>query len=130
MKLINVIIAGSALNSMLDFFKALVRCNLPGLTYTDLLSFLVLPISTAQGVGGGDSPIHKQAYYSLAKCVAAITVTMQPTVLYIIPQFINEILTARHDAQKMFTLLVVGEIGREMYVVYYLSSCAKLILFF
>lgn len=99
---------------MLDFFKTLVQCNLPGLSYNDLLQFLIQPITVSQGAGAGDVPIHKQAYYSLAKCVAAITVTMQHQALQIVPQFINEIPTARHDSQKIFTLLVVGEIGREM----------------
>ncbi|RZB66666.1 cullin-associated NEDD8-dissociated protein 1 [Asbolus verrucosus] len=108
------LLQGSALNSMLDFFKTLVQCNLPGLSYNDLLQFLIHPISISQGVGAGDIVIHKQAYYSLAKCVAAITVTMQHTALHIVPQFINEIRTARHDSQKIFTLLVVGEIGREI----------------
>jgi cullin-associated NEDD8-dissociated protein 1 len=99
---------------MLEFFKTLVQCNLPGLSYNDLLQFLIHPVSISQGVGAGDVVIHKQAYYSLAKCVAAITVTMQHTALHIVPQFINEIRTARHDSQKIFTLLVVGEIGREI----------------
>ncbi|XP_044257635.1 cullin-associated NEDD8-dissociated protein 1 isoform X1 [Tribolium madens] len=108
------LLQGSALNSMLEFFKTLVQCNLPGLSYNDLLQFLVHPISISQGAGAGDAVIHKQAYYSLAKCVAAITVTMQHQALQIVPQFINEIRTSRHDAQKIFTLLVVGEIGREI----------------
>lgn len=99
---------------MLDFFKTLVKCNLPGLLYNDLLQFLVHPITISQGAGAGDVVIHKQAYYSLAKCVAAITVTMHQQAIHIVPQFINEIRTARQDSQRIFTLLVVGEIGREM----------------
>lgn len=57
--------------------------------------------------------LHKQAFYSLAKCVAAITVT-DARALPVVPQFINEIQTASTDSQQIFALLVVGEIGREM----------------
>lgn len=58
--------------------------------------------------------LHKQAFHSLAKCVAAITVTCQSHVVPVVPQFITEIENPTSDSQQIFALLVVGEIGREM----------------
>lgn len=71
-----------------------------------------MPISNLSS--GQSTTLHKQAFYSLAKCVAAITVTCEKHALPIVPQFINEIQTVPDSAQQIFALLVVGEIGREM----------------
>lgn len=98
---------GTALQSMLDFFKSLVKCNLPGLSYDNLLRMLLMSATLINNN-------NKQAFYSLAKCVAAITVVCQSQALPVIPQFIIEIQNATSDSQKIFALLVVGEIGREM----------------
>jgi cullin-associated NEDD8-dissociated protein 1 len=50
---------GAALNSMLEFFQALVKAGLPGLGYRDLLSMLVTPVT--QGRVGESVPVlHKQ----------------------------------------------------------------------
>ncbi|KAK9878865.1 hypothetical protein WA026_003697 [Henosepilachna vigintioctopunctata] len=105
------LLQGSALQALLDFFKALVKCNLPKLTFNNLLQIFLHPIAS---IGVGPCNIHKQAFYSLAKCVAAITVMCQSHALPIIPQFINEIQNAKTDTQHIFALLVVGEIGREI----------------
>lgn len=105
------LLQGTALQSMLDFFKSLVKCNLPGLNYDSLLRLLLMPISNLATCQ--TATLHKQAFYSLAKCVAAITVT-DARALPVVPQFINEIQTASTDSQQIFALLVVGEIGREI----------------
>lgn len=104
------LLQGSALNSLLDFFRALVKCNLPDLTFHHLIQKFVEPI----GKRNTPCTLHKQAFYSLAKCVAAITVTCQSHALPIVPQFIQEIQKAENDTQQIFALLVVGEIGREI----------------
>ncbi|KAH1023273.1 cullin-associated NEDD8-dissociated protein 1 isoform X2 [Dendroctonus ponderosae] len=106
------LLQGTALQSMLEFFKSLVKCNLPGLSYDYLLRLLLMPISNLST--NQQAVLHKQAFYSLAKCVAAITVVCQSQALPVIPQFINEIQCATSDSQQIFALLVVGEIGREI----------------
>ncbi|XP_057661547.1 cullin-associated NEDD8-dissociated protein 1 isoform X2 [Diorhabda carinulata] len=106
------LLQGTALQSMLDFFKALVQSNLPGLNYDSLLRLLLMPIMNLSS--NSPAALHKQAFYSLAKCVAAITVTFHSHALPVIPQFINEIQTASTDSKQIFALLVVGEIGREI----------------
>nr|CAI5840813.1 unnamed protein product [Callosobruchus analis] len=106
------LLQGTALQSMLDFFKSLVKCNLQGLNYDSLLRLLLVPISNLSTCQ--NATLHKQAFYSLAKCVAAITVTCHTQALPVVPQFISEIQTAQSDSQQIFALLVVGEIGREI----------------
>ncbi|CAG9855280.1 unnamed protein product [Phyllotreta striolata] len=106
------LLQGTALQSMLDFFKSLVKCNLPGLNYDSLLRLLLMPISNL--ASNQSATLHKQAFYSLAKCVAAITVTCQSHALPVVHTFINEIQAASTDSQQIFALLVVGEIGREI----------------
>lgn len=59
-------------------------------------------------------PLHKQAFHSLAKCVAAITVIYKHEALVVVEQFVKEIISATNDAQHIFALLIVGEIGRHM----------------
>lgn len=123
------LLQGSGLQAMLRFFKSLVKCNLPGLSYEALLRMLLQPISSLTNTNKQQQQqqqqatlqqhnkqvtLHKQAFYSLAKCVAAITVTCHSQALPFIPQFIHEIQNAHSDSQQIFALLVVGEIGREM----------------
>lgn len=91
---------------MLDFFQALVKCNRPEVTYKDLLQMLLYPISSNQ------PGLHKQAFYSLAKCAAAITVSCPNHAIPVVQQFIHDIQNAKSDSQHIFALLVIGEIGR------------------
>lgn len=105
--LVNIL--GAALSSMLDFFQALVKCRLPGLGYNELLQMLLAPIANKES-----QTVHKQAFYSLAKCVAAITVICPNKALTVIQQFIYDIHNAKNDSQHIFGLLVIGEIGRNM----------------
>lgn len=104
------LLQGAALNSMLEFFQALVMCRLPGLSYNELVQMLISPILNIQG----KDTIHKQAYYSLAKCVAAITVICPTKALPVVQQFIYDIQNARSDSQHIFGLLIIGEIRRNM----------------
>lgn len=106
------LLQGTALQSMLDFFKSLVKCNLPGASYDYLLKLLLVPVTSLRS--NQAATLHKQAFYSLAKCVAAITVACQSQALPVITQFVSEIQTAKSDSQQIFALLVVGEIGRKI----------------
>jgi cullin-associated NEDD8-dissociated protein 1 len=55
-----------------------------------------------------------QAFHSLAKCVAALTVTWQQEALTVVEQFLRDVQNPRSDAQHIFALLIIGEIGRHM----------------
>lgn len=57
------LLQGAALNSMLEFFQALVMANLPGLGYRELLALLVNPVVSQGNVGPSGVPmpaLHKQ----------------------------------------------------------------------
>ncbi|XP_063225020.1 cullin-associated NEDD8-dissociated protein 1 [Bacillus rossius redtenbacheri] len=112
------LLQGAALNSMLEFFQALAKAGLPGMGYRDLLNMLVAPIASNASGGndrsGGISLLHKQAFHSLAKCVAALTVAWQHEAFNVVQQFLCDIQTPMSDAQHVFALLVIGEIGRHV----------------
>lgn len=100
---------GVALNSMLEFFQALVQANLPGLGYRDLLTLLLVPVTS--------SVLHKQAYHSLAKCAAALTITWHDEAQCIVQQLLKDVQNPsdiQNVAQHIFALLVIGEIGRHV----------------
>ena len=65
------LLQGTALTCTLNLFQALVQANLPGLTYRHLLNMLMQPVMDLQ-----QHQLHKQAYHSLAKCIAALTLQM------------------------------------------------------
>lgn len=96
---------------MLEFFQALVQANLPGLGYNELLDMLVQPVkqSSSQQV------LHKQAYHSLAKCAAALTIPWPHEAHCIVHQMLqNDLQNPTDPAPHIFALLVIGEIGRHV----------------
>ena len=91
---------------MLEFFEALVQAGLPNLSYRELLSMLVSPVSL--------TVLHKQAYHSLAKCAAALTITWHHEAQSVVETFMKDIQNPPSDARHIFALLVIGEIGRHV----------------
>ncbi|XP_066581205.1 cullin-associated NEDD8-dissociated protein 1 [Prorops nasuta] len=100
------LLQGVALVSMLEFFQALVEAEIPGLGYRALLSMLIMPVS--------QSVLHKQAYHSLAKCAAALTISRPGEAKAVVGQFLSDVQNPQSDAQHIFALLVIGEIGRHV----------------
>lgn len=104
------LLQGAALQSMLDLFQALVVAGLPGLGYRELLAMLVAPVTALDG-----QVLHKQAYHSLAKCVAALTAQFPEEALSVAQRFLDDIQHhPTNDSHFIFALLVLGEIGRHM----------------
>lgn len=59
--------------------------------------------------------VHKQAFYSIAKCIAALTVTNQSEGQLVIKQFINDIKDPKsRDSTRLLALLCLGETGKYM----------------
>ena len=96
---------------MLEFFQALVQANIPGLSYRELLALLVAPVSQTQ-------QLHKQAYHSLAKCAAALTITWHQEAPSVVQEFLKDVENQQTatDARHIFALFVIGEIGRHVWV--------------
>lgn len=104
------LLQGTALNCTLKFFQALVQANLPGLMYRDLLNRLMSPVV---GQKAGGQLLHKQAYHSLAKCVAAITLQVPVEAVPVASQLLQEVQGRPSDSYLVFCLLTIGEIGRH-----------------
>ncbi|XP_001948086.1 cullin-associated NEDD8-dissociated protein 1 [Acyrthosiphon pisum] len=115
------LLQGAALNAILLFFQSLVATNVPQFGYQELVTLLISPLM-AQPVGTPALTLHKQAYHSLAKCVAALTATQPTQAMGIINSFMSELINPTNDQQHIFSLLVIGEVGRHID----LSSVANL----
>lgn len=100
------LLQGLALESSIEFFLAIVIYKQPGLDYKDIVSILTKPIreqtnfvnefqkqqnnSTTTNSENG-LVVHKQAFYSIAKIIAALTVENQQEGQAVITQFIKDI---------------------------------------
>uniref|UniRef100_A0A3Q3GEU9 Cullin-associated and neddylation-dissociated 1 n=1 Tax=Kryptolebias marmoratus TaxID=37003 RepID=A0A3Q3GEU9_KRYMA len=98
------LLQGGALAAMLDFYQALVATETPGLGYMDLLRMLTGPVYSQSA-----ALPHKQAYCSIAKCVAALTracPTEGPAV---------DVKNSRStDSIRLLALLSLGEVGHHV----------------
>lgn len=108
------LLQGGALNAMLEFFQALVALNLPGLGFRELLNEVSTPVYQSGGAGAAVA-IHRQAYHSMAKAVAALTLQCPQEALPVVQRFLQDIQANRSvDAIQLFALLAIGEIGRHI----------------
>lgn len=106
------LLQGTALQSVLDFFQALVRSSFPGLDYTTLVEQLIAPIYSTNPNPG--PPLHKQAYHSIAKCVAAISIIDPEQSILSVKNFIPHTLEESPPQIRLFALLTIGEIGKNV----------------
>ena len=55
-------------------------------------------------------------YVKVSQCIdyTALTVTWQQEALTVVEQFLRDVQNPRSDAQHIFALLIIGEIGRHM----------------
>ncbi|KAL1115704.1 hypothetical protein AAG570_005994 [Ranatra chinensis] len=109
------LLQGGALNSLLEFLEALARAELPDLDNKQLFNMLTAPVTQAQAT---QPPLHKQAYHSLAKCVAAVTVPWEREALAVVVRLLADLQQPppppQSDHHQIFALLVIGEIGRHI----------------
>jgi cullin-associated NEDD8-dissociated protein 1 len=102
---------------MLDFFQALVTAGLPGLGYKELVQMLIHPIyntSPSTQPANAVLAVHKQAFHSIAKCVAALTIVCPNEAFPVVAQFINDVQKPKSDSVHLFGLLAIGEIGKHV----------------
>ncbi|CAH0724756.1 unnamed protein product, partial [Brenthis ino] len=105
--------AGGALKAMVGVLSALVAADVAGCSRRELLALLVAPVHAAADHAG--TPHHiKQAYHSLAKCVAAVVVAGGSDALDITRGFLRDAAHPPSDTQHMFALLALAEIGRHL----------------
>ncbi|XP_053325783.1 cullin-associated NEDD8-dissociated protein 1-like [Spea bombifrons] len=102
------LLQGGALTSILSFLRTVVTSRTPHLGYTELLKQLTGPIYSS------GSALHKQAFHSVAKCVAALASACPKESAASINQFIQDAKSPRvGDPVKVLSFLALAEIGRE-----------------
>ncbi|XP_075039823.1 cullin-associated NEDD8-dissociated protein 1-like isoform X1 [Mixophyes fleayi] len=102
------LLQGGALASILSFLRALVTSHTSHLGYADLLKQLTGPVYS------GGPVLHKQAFHSVAKCVATLASACPKESNASITQFIQDAKSARvGDSVKVLAFLTLAEVGRE-----------------
>ncbi|XP_034962447.2 cullin-associated NEDD8-dissociated protein 1 isoform X1 [Zootoca vivipara] len=103
---------GGALKAIVDFFQALVVTKTVHMSYAELMKQLTLPIYTSSP-GGASANLHKQAFHSVAKCVAALSSVCPKEAPGVVNQFIQDVKNPKSSAAvKMLAFLSLAEIGR------------------
>ncbi|GBP29292.1 Cullin-associated NEDD8-dissociated protein 1 [Eumeta japonica] len=109
------LLQGGALKAMLEVLGALVRADVAGCSRRELLALLVAPVHQLQPHNALPH-LHKQAFHSLAKCVAAVVVSGEggEAALEVVRSFLRDAQSPQADVHHMFALLAVAEIGRHL----------------
>lgn len=106
------LLQGGALNSILDFFRVLVSTKANNMSYNDLLKALKKPFYEAKSF---DTSVHKQSFYSVAKCIAALSSACPKEASGVVTNFIQEVKNPKSsESVRILALLCLGEIGRLM----------------
>nr|XP_012948000.3 cullin-associated NEDD8-dissociated protein 1-like isoform X2 [Anas platyrhynchos] len=108
------LLQGGALNAIIDFFQALVLTKTAAMGCSELMKQLTAPIYSS-GSAGASVTLHKQAYYSVAKCVAALSSACPKEAPGILNQFIQDVKSPKSSpAVKVLAFLALAEMGRTM----------------
>ncbi|XP_062441137.1 cullin-associated NEDD8-dissociated protein 1-like isoform X3 [Rhea pennata] len=108
------LLQGGALNAIIDFFQALVLTKTATMGYSELMKHLNAPIYSS-GSAGASVTLHKQAYHSVAKCVAALSSACPKEAPGVVNQFIQDVKNPKSSsAVKVLAFLSLAEMGRTM----------------
>ncbi|XP_021265607.1 cullin-associated NEDD8-dissociated protein 1-like [Numida meleagris] len=106
------LLQGGALNAIIDFFQALVLTKAATVGYSELMKQLTAPVYSS-GSSGELPVLHKQAYYSAAKCVAALSSACPKEAPGTVNQFIQDVKSPKcSSAVKVLAFLSLAEMGR------------------
>ena len=123
------LLQGTALEAVIEFLRSLVpQC----ISYRDLVELLIKPVDSRQDKGSAtastaldhnhhqqqpSSVVHKQAFYSIAKSFAALTVANLSESNYFIKKFQDDLNDPNcSDPIKILALLCLGETGQFSFV--------------
>ncbi|XP_033878913.3 cullin-associated NEDD8-dissociated protein 1-like [Acipenser ruthenus] len=108
------LLQGGAMNAILDFFQALVVTKAANMGFNELLKHLTGPFYGSQK-SGGSTIMHRQSYYSVAKCVAALSSTCPKEAINMVNHFIQDVKnTKSSDSVRILAFLCLAEVGRTM----------------
>ncbi|NXX80242.1 CAND1 protein, partial [Urocolius indicus] len=104
------LLQGGTLNAIIDFFQALVLTQTAAVGYSELVQQLTAPMYHP---GLAAATVHKQAYYSVAKCVAALSSACPKEAPATVNQFIQDVKSPKSSsAVKVLAFLSLAEVGR------------------
>ncbi|KAK1161488.1 cullin-associated NEDD8-dissociated protein 1-like [Acipenser oxyrinchus oxyrinchus] len=108
------LLQGGAMKAILDFFQALVVTKTANMGFSELLKHLTGPFYGSQK-SGGSTIMHRQSYYSVAKCVAALSSTCPKEAINMVNHFIQDVKnTKSSDSVRILAFLCLAEVGRTM----------------
>uniref|UniRef100_A0A8C7SMQ4 Cullin-associated and neddylation-dissociated 2 (putative) n=1 Tax=Oncorhynchus mykiss TaxID=8022 RepID=A0A8C7SMQ4_ONCMY len=108
------LLQGGALSAILEFFKALVVTKAGNMGYNDLLKALTGPFH-GSGKATDPTPMHRQSYYSVARCVAALSSVCPKEASGMVTGFIQEVKNPKcSESVRILSFLCLGEAGRTM----------------
>uniref|UniRef100_A0A8C2DUM3 Cullin-associated and neddylation-dissociated 2 (putative) n=1 Tax=Cyprinus carpio TaxID=7962 RepID=A0A8C2DUM3_CYPCA len=96
-----------------EFFQVLVATKANNMGYSDLLKALRGPFYDAKSTDS--MSMHKQSYYSVAKCVAALSMACPKEASGVVTNLIQDVKNPKSsESVRILSLLCLGEIGRFM----------------
>uniref|UniRef100_A0A3B1K374 Cullin-associated and neddylation-dissociated 2 (putative) n=1 Tax=Astyanax mexicanus TaxID=7994 RepID=A0A3B1K374_ASTMX len=106
------LLQGGALSSIVEFFHALVLTKASNTGYSDLMKALTGPFYKSKSP---DSlSVHRQSYYSVAKCVAALSSSCPKEASGTVGNFIQEVKNQKtSESVRILSFLCLGEVGRS-----------------
>lgn len=127
--ILSPLLQGTALEAVIEFLRALVpQC----ITYKELVQLLIEPVYSRQTSGSTASAatnssadhhqqhslvVHKQAFYSIAKSFAALTVANLQESNYFVKKFQDDLHDSKcSDSIKILALLCLGETGKTLLI--------------
>ncbi|XP_062356653.1 cullin-associated NEDD8-dissociated protein 1-like isoform X2 [Cinclus cinclus] len=106
------LLQGGTLNAIIDFFQALVLTKTAAMGYPELVKQLTAPIYCS-GSAGASLTLHKQAYHSVAKCVAALCSACPKEAPATVNQFVQDVKSPKSSpAVQVLAFLFLAEVGR------------------
>ncbi|XP_054136757.1 cullin-associated NEDD8-dissociated protein 1-like isoform X1 [Melozone crissalis] len=106
------VLQGGALNAIIDFFQALVLTKTAAVGYPELVKQLTAPVYSS-GPAGASLTLHKQAYHSIAKCVAALSSACPKEAPATVNQFVQDVKSPKSSpAVQVLAFLFLAEVGR------------------
>uniref|UniRef100_A0A8C1RUR3 Cullin-associated and neddylation-dissociated 2 (putative) n=1 Tax=Cyprinus carpio TaxID=7962 RepID=A0A8C1RUR3_CYPCA len=96
-----------------EFFQVLVATKANNMGYSDLLKALRGPFYDSKSTDS--MSMHKQSYYSVAKCVAALSMACPKEASGVVTNLIQDVKNPKSsESVRILSLLCLGEIGRFM----------------
>uniref|UniRef100_A0A4W4HM86 TATA-binding protein interacting (TIP20) domain-containing protein n=1 Tax=Electrophorus electricus TaxID=8005 RepID=A0A4W4HM86_ELEEL len=106
------LLQGGALCSIVEFLQALVLTKTSNAGYRDLIKALTAPFYKAKSADS--MSVHRQSYYSVAKCVAALSSACPKEASGTVTNLIQEVKNQKtSESVRILSFLCLGEVGRS-----------------